>query len=55
MERTAPMPESAEPEVEALDEAVGHVRGPAGAHLLIDGAPHRGVYDAPTLLSALAG
>ena len=30
------MPERGEPEVEPLDEAVDHVRGPAGAHVILE-------------------
>jgi formate-nitrite transporter family protein len=30
------MPERGEPEVEPLDEAVDHARGPAGAHLILE-------------------
>jgi protein-disulfide isomerase len=36
MERTALMPERGEPEVEPLDEAVDHVRGPADARGILE-------------------
>src|ERR1700687_4140854 len=36
MERTALMRERREPEVEHLDEAVDHVRGPAVAHVVLE-------------------
>ena len=36
MERTALLPERGEPEVEPLDEAVDHVRGPAGGHVILE-------------------
>jgi protein-disulfide isomerase len=36
MEKMAPMPERGEPEVEPVDEAVDHVRGPADAHVILE-------------------
>jgi protein-disulfide isomerase len=36
MERTALVPERREAEVEPLDEAVDHVRGPADAHVVLE-------------------
>jgi hypothetical protein len=45
------MAETCEPTVGPLDDAVDHVRGPAG--LFIDGVVHLGPYDASSLLKAL--